>query len=136
MSTTEKVMDEYSLDEFELITGSDYTMTSALESAVEDEEWIVVTGWSPHWKFARWDLKYLDDPREGYGEEEYISSMVRENLEEDMPEVYTFLNNFYWYPEDMGEVMLWIQEEDLSPEEAASQWIKENQDTVEEWLQD
>ncbi|RDD60424.1 hypothetical protein DRB17_18120 [Ferruginivarius sediminum] len=32
-------------------------MTSSLKRAIEREEWVVVTGWSPHWRFGRWDLR-------------------------------------------------------------------------------
>ena len=136
MSTTERVMEEYGLDDFELVTGSDYTMTTTLEGSIAKEHWIVVTGWTPHWKFSRWDLQYLEDPQNSFGDQEYISTMVRKGLKEDMPEVYSFLDNFYWEPEDMGQVMLWIQEEDTTPEEAALRWIDENEIIVEGWLED
>jgi len=134
MSATETVLEEYDLEDFELVTGSDYTMTTTLEGAIEEGRWIVVTGWTPHWKFAQWDLKYLEDPRGVFGEEEYISTMVRKGLKEDMPDVYSFLDNFNWTSEDMGEVMLWFQEADTSPEEAANRWIEKNKETVSGWI--
>ena len=76
-------------------------MATALGEAIENEEPIIVTGWSPHWKFAKYDLKYLDDPKGVFGEAETINTMVREGLENDMPEAYQVLDNFYWTPEDI-----------------------------------
>ncbi len=133
MEETEQVIDEYGL-EYDLVSGSDLTMTSALEIAFEEERWIVVTGWNPHWKFARWDLKYLDDPKQVYGDSEYIGTIVRKGLEDDMPEVYSFLENFYWNPSDMEQVMLWFTEEDMSAEQAAKRWINANEEIVDQWL--
>lgn len=134
MGSTDEAMEIYGLDQFELVYGSDLTMTSALEIAHEEERWIVVTGWTPHWKFAHWDLKYLDDPENVYGETEYIGTIVRKGLEDDMPEVYKFLDNFYWTAEDMEQVMLWFIEEGLSTEEAAERWVSENSEVVDQWL--
>jgi len=134
MGSTDEAMEIYGLDQFELVYGSDLTMTSALEIAYEEERWIAVTGWTPHWKFARWDLKYLDDPESVFGEAEYIGTIVRQGLEDDMPEVYKFLDNFYWTAEDMEQVMLWFSEEGLSAEEAAERWVSENIETVDQWL--
>jgi glycine betaine/proline transport system substrate-binding protein len=94
---------------------------------------VVVTGWTPHWKFAKWDLKYLDDPEGIYGGEEYISTIVRQGLKKDMPKVYDFLDNFYWTPEDMSQVMAWIQE-GMQPYNAANKWIDENPEKVQSWL--
>ncbi|HHW92710.1 MAG TPA: glycine/betaine ABC transporter, partial [Firmicutes bacterium] len=125
---------EYGLEEnFELLDGSDASMAAALKRAIDNEEWIVVTGWTPHWKFARWDLKYLDDPRGGFGEAENIHTIVREGLEEDDPVLYEFLDNFSWTPEDMSEVMVMV-EDGMTPEEAASRWVNDNRDKVAEWL--
>src|SRR5690625_6491490 len=83
-------------------------MVTDLDQAYENEQPIIVTGWSPHWKFASYDLKYLDDPLGAFGDEEYIATMVRKDLEADMPEAYQVLEEFYWTPEDMEEVMLEI----------------------------
>ncbi|MGM0536707.1 MAG: glycine betaine ABC transporter substrate-binding protein [Pseudomonadota bacterium] len=133
MGLTEEVVETYDLD-LRLRSGSGATMTAALESAIENEEEVAVTGWTPHWKFARWDLKYLEDPENVYGGAEQIHTIVRQGLEDDMSEAYAILDAFEWTPEQMGEVMLMNQEDDADPYENAKQWVEENQDLVQEWL--
>ncbi|MCZ0927209.1 glycine betaine ABC transporter substrate-binding protein [Halomonas janggokensis] len=133
MSLTEEVIEAYDLD-VNLQSGSGATMTAALQDAVNNDEDIVVTGWTPHWKFARWDLKYLEDPENVFGGAEQIHTIARIGLEEDMPEAYAILDAFEWTPEEMGEVQLMNQEEGSDPYENAKKWVEENQDLVQEWL--
>tara|TARA_R110002012_G_scaffold11866_5_gene53102 strand:- start:3576 stop:4451 length:876 start_codon:yes stop_codon:yes gene_type:complete len=133
MALSEEVVDTYDL-ELNLRSGSGATMTAALASAINNEENIVVTGWTPHWMFARFDLKYLEDPENVFGGAEQIHTVVREGLEDDMPEAYAILDAFEWTPEQMGEVMLMNQEDGSDPYENAKQWVEENQDVVEQWL--
>lgn len=63
MQASAKVIKAYDLTKFKLVEGSDATMTAALQRAVQEKRWVVVTGWSPHWKWAKFDLKFLDDRR-------------------------------------------------------------------------
>ncbi|CEP34991.1 MULTISPECIES: glycine betaine ABC transporter substrate-binding protein [Halomonadaceae] len=133
MSLTEEVVDTYDLD-LDLRSGSGATMTAALASAINNEEDIVVTSWTPHWMFARFDIKYLEDPENVYGGAEQIHTVVRDGLEDDMPEAYAILDAFEWTPEQMGEVMLMNQEDGSDPYENAKQWVEDNQDVVEQWL--
>lgn len=135
MGLTEDVLDEYGLDQdIRLRTGSGATMTAALKSAIQNEEDIVVTGWTPHWMLARWDLKYLDDPKNVYGGAEQIHTIVRQGLKEDMPGAYQILDNFEWTPKDMGEVMVMNQEEGSDPYENAKKWVENHQDMVDKWV--
>ncbi|APE31532.1 glycine/betaine ABC transporter substrate-binding protein [Halomonas aestuarii] len=134
MSLTEKVIENYDLEEVDLQSGSGATMTAALDSALDNKEDIVVTSWTPHWMFARWDLKYLEDPKDVYGGAEQIHTIARDGLKEDLPGAYAILDAFEWTPEQMGEVMLGNQAEDAEPYEVAKQWVAENQDVVQEWL--
>ncbi len=135
MAKTEQAIAEYGLRQLDLVSGSGPTMARALEQAIAEERWIVVTGWTPHWKFAKWDLKYLQDPENVYGEDEYIGTVVRQGLQDDMPEVYEFLKNFQWQPEDMEQVMYWTREEGTDYLQAARRWIQENEETVDSWLE-
>ncbi|TYO97390.1 glycine betaine ABC transporter substrate-binding protein [Desulfallas thermosapovorans] len=132
MSATEAAIEQYGLD-FQLQDSSSAAMAASLKRAIDNEEWIVVTGWTPHWKFAQWDLKYLDDPKGVYGGEEEIATIARTGLKDDMPEVYEILDKFYWAPADMEAVMLDIQG-GMTPDEAAEKWIENNQDKVNAWL--
>ncbi|WP_227370645.1 glycine betaine ABC transporter substrate-binding protein [Halomonas sp. M20] len=137
MALTEDVLDEYGLDrDLRLRTGSGATMTAALKAAIQNEENIAVTGWTPHWMFARWDLKYLDDPKSVYGGAEQIHTIVRQGLKDDMPGAYQILDNFEWTAEDMGEVMMMNQEEGSDPYENAKKWVEDHQDMVDEWIGD
>lgn len=134
MRRTRRALEAYGLDGLRLISGSDSTMTTILEGAVAEDRWIVVTAWTPHWMFRRWDLRYLEDPKGIYGEGGAIHTLVRQGLEEDRPRVYDFLSRFRWTVRDMEQVMLWMQEEDTSPEEAARRWIAANEALVDRWL--
>ncbi len=133
MSATEKAMSVYRLDGFELVEGSGETMIAELKYRISKNQWAVATGWTPHWKFGKWRLRYLDDPKGIYGGAEHIATIVRKGLYMDMPDVYLFLDEFKWKPEDMQKVMVWNLE-GADPYESAIRWIEENPHRVNEWI--
>ena len=133
MGATEKALVDYeNLADWELLQSSSGAMTVALDQAIKNEEEIVVTGWSPHWKFASYDLKYLEDPKGVFGGEETINTFARVGLEDEMPNAYKVLDAFHWTSEDIEEVMLEING-GVDPEEAAAKWVEKNADKVAEW---
>jgi len=135
MKKTDQAMKAYGLDDYRLVKGSEISMVAELSNAVRRQKWIVVTGWIPHWMFARWELKFLDDPKNIYGEKEEIHTIVRKGLKEEMPEVYRFLDNFKWTPEDMGQLMIWIHEEGgIYPYEKAQRFMRTHSKLVDSWL--
>jgi glycine betaine/proline transport system substrate-binding protein len=136
MKKTREALREYGLYNYELIKGSEVSMTAELSNAIRKQRWIVVTGWVPHWKFARWKLKFLDDPKNIFGGKEEIHTIVRQGLKDDMPDVYRFLDNYNWAPEDLEQLMIWIQEDDgMYPGEKALRYIRYHADQVNSWLQ-
>lgn len=136
MMKTEEVMEKYSLSDngWTLLESSSAAMAKALQDAYNKQEPIIVTGWTPHWKFANMDLKYLEDPQLIYGQDEQIHTITRTGLQEDHPEAYAFLDAFNWTPDDMAEVMLEIVD-GAEPEAAAKAWVEANADKVDAWLQ-
>jgi len=134
MSKTEKALKDYKLDKFELMEGSGATMTAELGNRIKEKKWVVVTGWTPHWKFARWELKYLKDPKGLFGGAEYIGTIVRKGLDKDMPDVYKFLDNFNWTLADIGQLQDWNSAKGADPYKNAQKWVKENPDKVNAWL--
>lgn len=133
MSATEKAIETYpNLKSWTILPSSSGAMTVALGQAIANKEDIIVTGWAPHWKFASYDLKFLEDPEGIFGGEETINTFVRKGLEEDKPEAYKVLDAFHWTPEDIEEVMLAIKD-GADPKEAARDWIKKHPDVVEQW---
>ncbi|MCF8024896.1 MAG: glycine betaine ABC transporter substrate-binding protein [Desulfobacteraceae bacterium] len=133
MSATKDAIKIYKLDNMKLSAGSGAMMTSILGDKIDKKQWVVVTGWTPHWKFAKWDLKYLKDPRKIFDGSEAIHTVVRANLEKDKPELANFLDNFYWETGDINEVMALIQKSG-EPYKSAVKWINENPEKVDSWL--
>ena len=133
--TEDELMPHYDLDDWTLEESGGPAMTAELSRSISNEEWIVVTGWKPHWKWAEWDLKFLEDPDNIMGDGEFIKSMGRPGIREDLPEVSAFLENYTMTTEDLSSVMLEIQD-GVDPEEAAKNFIEENRDKVDEWIPD
>ncbi|MCD5002511.1 ABC transporter permease/substrate binding protein [Enterococcus saccharolyticus] len=133
VAAAEETLEAYpNLADWKLAASSGGAMTTELANAIKNKRDIVITGWSPHWMFSRYDLKYLEDPKGSMGGEESINTMARQGLKEDMPEVYKVLDNFAWELEDIESVMLEI-ENGKAPVEAARDWMDANEDTVNSW---
>lgn len=134
MKTTEKVVELYDLD-LKLISSSGPAMAAALKDAVAKEEPIVVTGWTPHWMFGKWDLKFLqqDEDKEVWGKGN-IHIMGRKSLREDKPTLAAFLENMILNEAQLGDLMVKVEESDQDVEEVARQWMNDNMDVIENWI--
>jgi glycine betaine/proline transport system substrate-binding protein len=135
MSKTREAMREYGLYDYELVKGSEVSMTAELSNAIRKQRWIVVTGWVPHWMFARWKLKFLEDPKKIFGGKEEIRTIVRKGLKDDMPDVYKFLDRFTWSPEDLEQLMIWIKEDEgMFPGEKVRRYMQYHPKQIESWV--
>ena len=132
MRKSEAAIKEYGLP-VKLVDGSDATMTSALKDAVRQKKNIVVTAWTPHWMFARYELKYLADPKKIFGDDESVNTLARKGLKEDMPEVYGILQKFKLSVKEEESVMAENEERGANPSETAARWIAANRTTVDGW---
>ncbi|VVO03868.1 glycine betaine ABC transporter substrate-binding protein [Pseudomonas fluorescens] len=132
MLKTDQAIKDYGLD-YKLQASSGAAMIAELTRAEEKKESIAVTGWVPHWMFAKWKLRFLDDPKGVYGAAETVNSIGSKGLEKKAPEVSAFLKKFNWASKDeIGEVMLAIQD-GAKPEAAAKDWVAKHPERVAEW---
>ncbi len=135
MELCEVAMKEYGLDDWELVDGSGATMAAALADAIRQNKWIVVTGWAPHWKFGRWKLHFLDEPKKVFGGEEEIRSVARLGLDKDFPEVHRFLQHFSFNDLDQAaQEMARNQEPGADPLANARKFVADHPDIVARWL--
>lgn len=135
MAGAERAIEDYNLTDMELMSSSGPMMTAAIKRAVDEEEWVVVTGWKPHWKFARWDLKFLEDPEGSFGAAEDIKIFSRMGFRDDMPVVAQFLENIFFTNEELADLMGAFQDnEDMEPEDIARDWMEANRDLVDSWI--
>ncbi|MFD1362398.1 glycine betaine ABC transporter substrate-binding protein [Lentibacillus salinarum] len=135
MENTEEAFDVYGLDNWELTTSSEAAMLAELEAAVENEEPIIVPLWKPHWIFGTMDLKMLEDPEEIYGGAgDQIYTVARDGLEEDAPRAYKVMEQYDETYEMIDEMMPKVHAEDEDPAEVVQEFIDNNPDLVDEWL--
>ena len=132
MKKTEEAIKAYGL-EMRLQPSSGPAMTAELDRAYRAKKSIAVTGWIPHWMFAKYKLRFLADPKTIYGAEEHVDSVINPGLNTKAPAVVSFLKKFSWKPEEIGAVMLAV-EGGAKPAEAAEKWMNDNAARVAGWL--
>ncbi|QIA09972.1 glycine betaine ABC transporter substrate-binding protein [Draconibacterium halophilum] len=129
-ANTLEAIDKYDLN-FEQITSSGPAMVASLEKAIKDEEWIVITGWKPHFKWAKNDLKYLEDPK-GIYPEDACTIISRRGFVEDMPKAGTFFKSFNLEEDQLYDLMERISE--VGEEAGAQQFYDANKAMLDGWF--
>ncbi|WMJ83328.1 glycine betaine ABC transporter substrate-binding protein [Oscillospiraceae bacterium LTW-04] len=132
MKATEAAKEDYGLG-LEIVQGSEPAMMASLEKAYGKNEWIAITGWSPHWMFAKFDLKYLEDPKGSYGEAEEIHTLANKDFSGEHAEVATMLKKFKMTDAQIGSLEALINE-GMEPTDAAVKWIADNKEVVDAWI--
>lgn len=134
MTAAAQAIENYGLDKMELVQSSDAAMTAELKTAYENNEWIVVTGWTPHWMFGAFDLKFLEDPNTDFGGGETINVVTKTGFADEYPEINAFLDNYSLDIAQYGSLISTMEEYD-DDDEAAKVWIEENRDLVDSWFE-
>lgn len=132
MQASERAMKAYRLDEVNLVPASGAAMTAVLDRAVSEGRWVVVTAWRPHWIFARYGLRFLEDPEGILGRTEFIHALGRQGIGADHPEVVEFLSRFYLPSEELADLLLAARSS--SAEEAVAAYLEENPRRVAYWV--
>ena len=131
MRLSKETIEEYGLD-YDLVSASGAAMTAALDRAINRDEWIVVTGWRPHWMFGKYDLRYLEDPKGTLGEAERIHAVTRTGFYQDHVDAGLFLSRLWLPLSELEGAMAYAQ--DHSYEEAVDKYLEENGDRVNYWV--
>ena len=129
----DSVIPTYNLEQ-EYVESSTPGMLSEVESLYNNQEPFAFVAWRPHWMNARYDFSYLQDPQDALGDLNdgaTISTIVNEDLPDDDPVAYAFLDALTLTEEQVNEI------ENIDPKDyaqAARTWLENNRDVVQPWI--
>lgn len=131
MLMEDTVIPGYGLEDMDFTPSSTAAMLAELESATKAGENVVVSLWEPHWAYAEYPIKNLEDPKGLLGDPESLHTMARTGFADEYAEVAGWLETF-----DMDKETLLSLEQallvdaDIDDEEALDAWIADNQEYV------
>ena len=126
-----KALKQYGLTSMELVASSSAVMAAVLAQAIDEQRWLIATSWTPHWMFARYKLRFLDDPKGSFGATERIHAVARQGLDQLHPAVTAFLSRFHLPESDLDGLLLQAQES--SVETAVSTYLARHPNRVRYW---
>jgi len=130
---TKKAIKAYGLKHYHLQTSSTAAMTAQLKRAISRKKWIVVTAWTPMWMWAKFDIKYLKDPKNVYGKGGHINTLVNPKLITKAPAVYKFLHRFTLTSAQLQKMMLSVKN-GHSIKSVVAKFVQNHPKQVKSWL--
>jgi glycine betaine/proline transport system substrate-binding protein len=130
-----KVLKAYGLDgEYKAVASSTATMLAELQRSYQQKKPVVVTLWSPHWAYAKYDLRKLKDPRNAWGSGDGIHSVSSKAFAKNDPKVAGWLKNFRMTEKQLTTLEAKIQDAGKGQEpQAVQEWLKDNPGFVEKY---
>ncbi len=132
MQKARMAIDNYGLPNT-LLNLSEEEMVQHLEDSIKRREDIVVTGWEPHWTFARYELRFLNDPDQIFGNKENIYSIGRIGIEEEHPHAIRYFERLQLTEKQLNRLVYFVRLSE-DPKEGVKNWINENEYVVNQWI--
>ena len=132
----DEVMPAYGLTQ-KLVEGPTQGMLAEVETRYRNGEEFALVAWSPHWMNQRFDLRYLEDPQDAFGElndPATITTIVNEDLPEADPVATAFMNALILDEEQIGELESTINDA-KDPQEGAGRWAEDNPEVWQPWVE-
>ena len=135
MKSSRAAIDNYSLEGFELIDSSGPVMADSLRQAIMKREPIVLTGWVPHWIWAEFNIRFLEDPQQVFGEEENIHAVANAQALDKESRAAKFFSRFSINRVQLSSLMSEIRSSDRLPAATAREWVQDNPAIVNDWVE-
>jgi len=123
---------DYNLPDMRLVASSSAAMTAVLDQAIREQRWLIVTSWTPHWMFARYKLRFLEDPKRAFGGTEWIHAIARQDLSAIAPAVTDFLTRFRIPDAELAQVLL--QAHQGTAQAAVDAYLQRHPERVRYWV--
>jgi glycine betaine/proline transport system substrate-binding protein len=130
-------IDEHVIPEYNLTLEHEPSSTAAMLAEVEglykDKEPFVFPPWCPNPMCSQFDFRYLEDPKNSQGNLDQpakISAIVNEDLPDDDPVAYAFINNLRLNQDELISLENEIAAADDNPAKGVQAWLEENRDVV------
>ncbi|HKJ43285.1 MAG TPA: glycine betaine ABC transporter substrate-binding protein [Sunxiuqinia sp.] len=133
MFQARKAIQQYGLDGVTLKNLSEKEMTSRFSDAYKRMEEIVITGWEPHWLFDRYEVRFLDDPKQVFGDRENIYALGTSGIEQRLPKVVRFFERIQLSGKQINSLIYDMRSE-VDPEDGVREWIRKNEYVVNQWI--
>lgn len=150
----EQIIENLDLYLEKVMAGSEAAMLSDVEARISRGDPVLFYFWTPHAKHAQLDLTQVKLPQHDelcawkYGNADQhperidcgypvdkLTKIAGQHFQGKSPQAYTFFSNFQYSSNDDQISMIGAMEFDgLSVEEAARQWIENNQDVWQSWI--
>lgn len=132
MQKARQAIDKYNLPG-KLLNLSEDEMISQLEDSIKRRKEIVITGWAPHWIFARYEVKFLEDPDAVFGVRENIYTIGHKGIENKHPRAVRFFERMQLTERQLNRLAYQVRLSD-DPRQGVKNWIKENEYIVNQWV--
>jgi len=131
MRKAQAAIDDYSLS-ISLLELSEEEMVEQLADSIKRRKEIVVTGWEPHWIFARYDVRFLEDPDNIFGQKEKIYTISHKNLEGIHPNAVRFFERMQLSESQLNSLVYQVRLNE-DPVNGVKTWIEQNEYVVNQW---
>lgn len=125
-------VDAYGLDKLTLVEGSTAGMTAALKAAFDRKEPIVVTLWDPTWMFQKFDMKFLEDPKQVFAPPQSYNVIAQKGFSEENPEAREILAGIFM-PLDQVRAINTEVSDGKPMDQAIADWIAAHEGLIERW---
>lgn len=133
MLTGKKTVEEYGLENYEIMEGSTPALLAELEKATKNNEPMVFLAWRPHTMFQNYDIKVLEDPK-GVWVLDDVFTGVHPTLKDKAPDIYKLVQNLEVSIEDMEEMLDKMESEENTLEELTKEWLEDNREKIDSIL--
>jgi glycine betaine/proline transport system substrate-binding protein len=132
----EEVVPAYGLEQ-KLVAAPTAGMLAEVDRLCAFRDEFVFLAWSPHWMNQRYDIRYLEDPKDAMGptnDPAEISTIARGDLREEDPVAYAFMDALELTEKQIDGLEYAINKAD-DPLVGARRWASENREVVRPWIE-
>ncbi len=127
---TKKAIPEYGLDNLDYTISSTPAMLAAIKKSQADGTNIAVTLWRPHWAYAAFPMRDLEDPKGAMGGKEFIHTFARTGFQDDFPKASQIVKNLILSDDNLSSLENVMFGDDnfagKDNDAAVAQWLSEN----------